>query len=96
LAAVGQPERYGEEGAGMWALTERIVETTRASGTDWALGTEARCRALLSEGNAAETDLLYREAIERLARDGLSNAEIGARMFISQHTSTQHRRHPHA
>ena len=39
---------------------------TRASGTDWALGMEARCRALLSDGDAA--DRLYREAIEQLGR----------------------------
>ena len=45
---------------------ERLLETTRASGTDWALGVEARSRALLSEGAAAES--LYREAIERLSR----------------------------
>ncbi|HMJ36598.1 MAG TPA: AAA family ATPase [Baekduia sp.] len=44
----------------------RLSETTRASGTDWALGVEARSRALLSEGAAA--DDLYREAIERLGR----------------------------
>jgi DNA-binding CsgD family transcriptional regulator len=44
----------------------RLSEMTRASGTDWARGVEARSRALLSEGEAAER--LYREAIQRLAR----------------------------
>ena len=43
-----------------------LAEMTRASGTDWALGIEARSRALLSDGEAAER--LYREAIERLGR----------------------------
>jgi DNA-binding CsgD family transcriptional regulator len=47
----------------------RLTQTTAASGTDWALGIEARARALLTEGQAAET--LYREAIERLARTRL-------------------------
>jgi DNA-binding CsgD family transcriptional regulator len=46
-----------------------LAETTRAAGTDWALGTEARSRALLSHDQAAED--LYREAIGRLGRTGL-------------------------
>jgi DNA-binding CsgD family transcriptional regulator len=45
---------------------ERLSETTRASGTEWALGIEARAGALLSEGEVAES--LYREAIDRLGR----------------------------
>jgi len=43
-----------------------LADTTRPCGTDWALGTEARCRALLSDGVPAEK--LYREAIDRLSR----------------------------
>jgi DNA-binding CsgD family transcriptional regulator len=42
---------------------DRLSERTRASGTEWALGVEARCRALLSEDEAS-----YREATDRLAR----------------------------
>jgi DNA-binding CsgD family transcriptional regulator len=45
---------------------EGLAERSRASATDWSLGIEARSRALLTEGHAAEP--LYREAIERLAR----------------------------
>ena len=58
-ARTGQPER------GMSAL-DRLSDVTRAAGTDWALGIEARSRALLSDGASAER--LYREAIERLGR----------------------------
>jgi DNA-binding CsgD family transcriptional regulator len=45
---------------------ERLGERTRASGTDWALGLEARSRALLTNGPSAEP--LYEEAVKRLAR----------------------------
>ena len=48
------------------AALDRLVERTRASGTDWALGIEAGSRALLSDRRDAEP--LYREAVERLAR----------------------------
>ena len=47
----------------------RLTEMTTASGTDWALGIEARSRALLSDGPAAE--ILYQESITRLARTRL-------------------------
>ena len=45
------------------AALERLSEQTRASGTEWALGIEARCRALLDDDES-----LYRESVERLAR----------------------------
>jgi len=48
---------------------ERLAEATRPCGTDFALGIEARCRALLSEG--ASADDLYREAVGRLSRTRL-------------------------
>ena len=42
------------------------MAATAPSSTDWGRGIQARCRALLSEGESAER--LHREAIERLAR----------------------------
>ena len=60
--------RTGERPVAELALT-RLVETTRAAGSDWALGIQARSRALLSDGDAAET--LYREGIERLGRTSM-------------------------
>ena len=58
-ARSGQPEPAA-------LALRQLAESTRASGTDWAVGIEARSRALLSEGEVA--DGLYREAIERLER----------------------------
>jgi DNA-binding CsgD family transcriptional regulator len=48
---------------------EWLASNARASGSDWGLGIEARSRALLSDGAAA--DSLYREAIDRLGRTRL-------------------------
>lgn len=134
---------------------ELLAERTTASGSDWALGVEARCRALVSEGDAAERShrqaiwhlnrsrvrvelarahssahdmlaamgaegyaerarreliatgetarrrtadtasmLTAREAqVARMARDGLSNPEIGTRLFLSPRTVEYHLRH---
>jgi ATP/maltotriose-dependent transcriptional regulator MalT len=60
--------RMGENDVARNAL-DRLTEVTRPAGTDWGLGMEARSRALLSDGEAA--DLLYREAIERFGRTRL-------------------------
>jgi DNA-binding CsgD family transcriptional regulator len=48
------------------AALDLLAGTTRAGGTDLGLGVEARCRALLAEGDVAEG--YYREALDRLAR----------------------------
>jgi ATP/maltotriose-dependent transcriptional regulator MalT len=47
-------------------LYGRLVETTSASGTNWALWLQARSHALLSEGEEAAHQ--YRESIARLGR----------------------------
>src|ERR1700729_3716242 len=73
--------RSGQPGRAVGPL-ERLSETTRASGTDWALGAEARSRALLSEGETAEK--LYREAIERLDRTRMRPAAARARLLYGE------------
>ena len=45
---------------------DRLAMKTRATGTDWALGIEARSRALLSKGAVAQRH--FREAIDHLSR----------------------------
>ena len=67
-----------------------LSETTRASGTDWALGTEARSRALVSDGAAAEN--LYREAIDRFARTRLRMDLGRARLTYGEWLRRQRRR----
>lgn len=44
----------------------RLTDATSSAGTDWALGIEARSRALVGQGDGAEGD--YQEAVDRLAR----------------------------
>jgi DNA-binding CsgD family transcriptional regulator len=58
--------RSGNRAVAMDALRQ-LEERTSAAGTPWALGIEARSRALVSDG--PETEALYREAVERL--DGI-------------------------
>ncbi len=55
--------RTGESSRAAAAL-ERLTPRAHASGTQWALGLEARSRALTSTGPTAEAS--YREAVQRL------------------------------
>jgi DNA-binding CsgD family transcriptional regulator len=61
-AHAGLPETAAE-------TLSALAEMARASGSDWALGIEARSRALLTDGEAAER--LYRESIMYLGRTDL-------------------------
>jgi len=60
--------RTGNTGLAGDAL-DQLSEWTQAGGTDWGLGVEARCRAVLSDGEQA--DRLYLEAIDRLGQTGM-------------------------
>ena len=69
---------------------DRLAETTSAAGTDWALGIEARSRALLSDGEAAED--LYHEAIQRLARTSIQVQLARAHLLYGEWLRRERRR----
>ena len=69
---------------------ERLSAMTRASGTDWALGIEARSRALLSDGDAAER--LYLEALDRLGRTSIRVELARAHLLYGEWLRRERRR----
>ncbi|HKC28820.1 MAG TPA: AAA family ATPase [Jatrophihabitans sp.] len=69
---------------------DRLRQMTQASGTEWALGLEARCRAMLSDGPAADAD--YREAIERLGRTGIRGELARAHLHYGEWLRRANRR----
>ena len=79
----GHPERAA-------APLRRLQDISRASGSDWALGVEARSRALVSEGQEAER--LYREALERLGRTRVKIALARAHLLYGEWLRRQGRR----
>jgi ATP/maltotriose-dependent transcriptional regulator MalT len=81
--------RSGKTHLGACAL-ERLAEATAPAGSEWALGIEARSRALLSEGEAA--DGLYREAIDRLSRTRLRSELARAHLLYGEWLRRQGRR----
>jgi DNA-binding CsgD family transcriptional regulator len=82
-ARSGQPETAA-------LALQRLAERTRSSGTDWALGVEARSRALLSDGQAAED--LYQEAIERLGQSRIKVHLARAQLVYGEWLRRQGRR----
>jgi ATP/maltotriose-dependent transcriptional regulator MalT len=67
-----------------------LAEWTRAGGTEDGLGMEARSRALLSEGEAAEGH--YREAIARLGRTRLRPQLARAHLLYGEWLRRERRR----
>jgi DNA-binding CsgD family transcriptional regulator len=79
----GKPERAVD-------AHQRLIETTQASGTEWALGVEARSRALLSGGPDAEA--AYREAIDRLSRTRIRGELARAHLLFGEWLRRERRR----
>ncbi|MET7998330.1 AAA family ATPase [Amycolatopsis sp. NPDC005232] len=73
--------RSGDLTAAADAL-ERLSDQACLTGTDWALGVEARSRALLRDGQEAED--LYLEAIERLSRSRITTHLARAQLLYGE------------
>jgi DNA-binding CsgD family transcriptional regulator len=69
---------------------QTLSERTRVAGTDWALGVEARSRALLSSDDKAEE--LYREGIERLGRCRMALESARATLHYGEWLRRENRR----
>jgi DNA-binding CsgD family transcriptional regulator/tetratricopeptide (TPR) repeat protein len=81
--------RSGQPDAGMEAL-EILAERARVTRTDWAWGTAARSRALLTDGPAAEE--FYVEAVERLSRSRMRVHLARAQLIYGEWLRRQGRR----
>jgi DNA-binding CsgD family transcriptional regulator len=79
----GQPETAA-------AALDLLTERTRASGTSWARGMEARSRALVSEG--PDADAAYREAVELLGRSRMTVHLARARLVYGEWLRRESRR----
>ncbi|TCM37168.1 AAA family ATPase [Kribbella sp. VKM Ac-2568] len=82
-ARSGHPDRAA-------AALESLTRTTSASGTEWALGIEARARALVSQGDAAEA--YYAEAVERLGRTRMRVEHARAQLLYGEWLRRENRR----
>ena len=69
------------------AALDRLSERTVASGTEWALGIEARCRALLGDDESR-----YRESIERLERSRAALELARSRLLYGEWLRRENRR----
>ena len=72
------------------ATVDQLAARTRASGTDYALGIEARSRALVTD-DAVAADTLYREAITRLERTRMKTHLARAHLIYGEWLRRQRR-----
>ena len=75
------------ECAALDRLLERLSERARASGTDWALGVDARSRGLLTDGPSP-----YKEAVQRLARGRVAAHLARAQVVYGEWLRRENRR----
>ena len=87
LVEAGARSGAHEEAA---AALRQLEQRTTAAGTNWALGTEAWARALLSDGETA--DSLYRDAIERLERTRIAVHLARAHLVYGEWLRRENRR----
>jgi DNA-binding CsgD family transcriptional regulator len=78
--------RSGSSDAAAAAL-DRLSERTQSSGSEWALGVEARCRGLLSDDES-----LYQESVERLARSRAAVELARSRLVYGEWLRRENRR----
>jgi DNA-binding CsgD family transcriptional regulator len=76
----GQPEEAA-------TALDRLSERARSSGTEWALGIAARCRALVTGEEA-----FYRESIERLTRSRAVAELARSRLLFGEWLRRENRR----
>jgi DNA-binding CsgD family transcriptional regulator len=81
--------RTGDDAA-LRAALDWLSERTLVNRTEWALGIEARIRALLSEGAAA--DACYQESIARLGRTRLRAELARAHLLYGEWLRRENRR----
>jgi DNA-binding CsgD family transcriptional regulator len=72
------------------SAVDRLAERTQASNTDWGRGLEARSRALLTDGPAAEA--FYEEAITRLSRGRVALHLARAQLVYGEWLRRENRR----
>ena len=68
----------------------RLRERTQASGSDWALGLEARSRALLADDDSAAA--LYAESVDRLTAADLAPHRARAQLVFGEWLRRTHQR----